>query len=154
MATRTTSLTFDRSFTLAPERLWILLIDARMREAWGAPSEDTSLTMEIEDTREGGFEIHHCGPKEAPEFTVETRWYKLNEAEDACYTETLVIGGERLFTSLVTYALKATSAGTDLGIHVAITSFGEDDMRDDIREGWEGGLANLAKLAAAQTTPA
>lgn len=154
MATQTSSLTFDRSFALSPARLWTLLTDGKMREAWGGPSDDTVLIMEIEDTREGGFELHHCGPKEAPEFSVETRWYKLNEAEDACYTETLVIGGEKLFTSLVTYALTKTATGTDLGIHVAITSFGDEDMTADIKEGWEGGLANLVKLAAAQAQPA
>ncbi|MEM1232881.1 MAG: SRPBCC domain-containing protein [Pseudomonadota bacterium] len=154
MATKTTSLTFERSFSLPPARLWTLLTDPKMREAWGAPSEDAVLTMEISDLREGGFEIHHCGPKEAPEFTVETRWYKLNASEDACYTETLVIGGEKLFTSLVTYALAETATGTDLGIHVAITSFGDEDMTADIQEGWEGGLANLVKLAAAQDVTA
>ncbi|MEM1373879.1 MAG: SRPBCC domain-containing protein [Pseudomonadota bacterium] len=154
MATQTSNLTFERSFSLPPARLWTLLTDPKMREAWGAPSEDTVLNMEISDLREGGFEVHHCGPREAPEFTVETRWYKLSAPEDACYTETLVIGGEKLFTSLVTYALSKTEDGTMLDINVAITSFGPEEMTADIREGWEGGLANLMTLAASQTLPA
>lgn len=154
MTFHTSELTFDRSFSISPARLWHLLTDGTMREAWGAPSEDMVLTMEISDLREGGFERHHCGPKENPEFTIDTRWYRLLEAEGACYSETLVIGGESHFTSLVTYGLTETDAGCDLAVTVAVTAYGDESMIGEVQGGWEGGLANLEKLAAREAMPA
>ncbi|MEL7301964.1 MAG: SRPBCC domain-containing protein [Pseudomonadota bacterium] len=154
MTLHTAELSFDRSFTVSPSRLWHLLTDGNMREAWGAPSEDMVLKMEISDLREGGFERHHCGPVDNPEFTIDTRWYKLMEDEGACYSETLVIGGESHFTSLVTYALTPKGEGCDLHVTVAVSAFGDESMIGEVQGGWEGGLAQLEKLAAAQTAPA
>ncbi|MEM6479104.1 MAG: SRPBCC domain-containing protein [Pseudomonadota bacterium] len=154
MTFHTAELKFERSFDISPSRLWHLLTDGEMREAWGAPSEDMVLHMEVSDLREGGFERHRCGPKENPEFIIETRWYKLVDQEGACYSETLLIGEESHFTSLVTYGLSQTESGTDLDVTVAVTAFGEEGMIGEVQGGWEGGLASLVKLAAAENAPA
>lgn len=141
-------LTLNRTINTSPDRLFHLLTDPKTREVWGAPGEDTVLTMEISDLREGGQERHRCGPKDAPEFVIETNWYKIAAPHAACYTETLVIGGERIFTSLVTYHLNGEAKPVDLTVEVAITGFvpGED-MRPDVEEGWTSALQKITKLA-------
>jgi uncharacterized protein YndB with AHSA1/START domain len=137
-----------RSIGTSPARLFHLLTDPRMREIWGAPSDDAVMVLETEDLREGGTERHRCGPKEAPEFEIETIWYKIAEPTAACFTETLEIGGERIFTSLVTYTVIGSGKSAELKVEIAITGFVEgEDMTGDIRDGWTSGLSKLQKLA-------
>lgn len=155
MTFSTNTLRFDRDIATSPDRLFHLLTDPKMREIWGAPGEGTVLSMDITDLREGGFERHFCGPKDAPEFEIETRWYRLNGPAAACFSESLVIGGERIFTSLVTYTLTPRDGKTALGVDVAITGFVEgEDMTQDVTDGWTSGLAKLEALAADETASA
>lgn len=145
MTNDTTSFDLARRFPLSPDRLWTILTDAREREAWGAPEEGMILTVEAEDLREGGLERHRCGPAEAPDFVVHTRWYRLEAPRRAVYSETVSVGGEALGTSLVTYVLTESGDSTDLGITVAVSAFGGPEMLGEFKAGWEGGLANLER---------
>ncbi len=149
MTVTTGSFDLTRSFSVAPSRLWHLLTDAKSREAWGAPSDDHVLTVEAEDLREGGAERHRCGPKEDPMFVVDTRWYRLMPQLSACYTETLIFGGEIASVSLATYRITETPKGTDLSVNVAITSFTDDAPISEHEEGWHAGFDRLVRLAAA-----
>lgn len=93
MSTDTGHFDLTRSMPLTPDRLWHLLTDGQMREAWGAPEEGMVLTMDKSDFRVGGHETHRCGPADNPEFTVDTRWYRIEGPHDATFTETVNIGG-------------------------------------------------------------
>jgi len=148
MKPHTASLDFERRLALPPARLWKVLTDARHREQWGAPSEGAVLEVVEADVREGGRDRHRCGPADAPEFTVDTRWYRLDAPHLAVFTETVDIGGEAIFTSLVTYRLTPADTATALGVTVAVSSFVGADVARDTRTGWEGGLANLERYAA------
>jgi len=148
MTTDTGAFELHHTFAITPDQLWHLLTDTRMREAWGAPSEDMVLHMEVEDLRVGGIERHRCGPKDAPEFEVETRWYRLDGPSDAAFTETVEIGGAAIATTLVTYRVAKTDAGSELFVHVAVSSFTGPDADGEFKQGWEGGLASLQALAA------
>lgn len=139
----TGSFDLTRSLPVAPDQLWALLTDPRHREHWGAPSADTVLVMESADLRVGGQDRHRCGPAEAPDFTVLTRWYCLDAPARAVFTETLVIAEAAIFTSLVTYVLSPVSDGTRLAVTVALSSFTGEDAMADVEEGWTAGLANL-----------
>lgn len=141
----TATLQFDRRLALPPDRLWQVLTDPAHRENWAGPTEDTVLVTECADLREGGQDRHRCGPAEAPDFVVDTRWYRLDEPALAAFTETLVIGGETLCTSLVTYRLAPDGTGTALGVSVAVSSFAGAEVLDEVGAGWEGGLANLER---------
>ena len=155
MKTDTDSFAFSRRYALAPARLWHLLTDPQMRSLWGAPSENMVLQVLSEDLRVGGIERHRCGPAEAPDFEVETRWYRLEAPEHAVFTETIEAGGARLGASLVTYRLaEGESGGSDLQISVAVSSFVGAGMIGDFRDGWTGGVENLDRLVAAQDAPA
>lgn len=148
MTTDTGSFDLTRSFAITPAQLWHLLTDPRMREAWGVPDETMVLEMVTEDLRVGGFEQHRCGPAEAPDFEVETRWYRLDGPADAVFTETLIFGGARAATTLVTYKVSETASGADLQVSVAVSSFSGPEAIGEIRMGWDGGLSNLEALVA------
>jgi len=148
--TDTKTLEFSRNLPLSPDRLWPLLTEAAHREKWGAPEEGMVLQVERADTREGGTERHRCGPADNPEFLIDTNWYRLAAPDLAVFTETLVMGEDRIFTSLVTYAVTASGDGATLDVTVAISSFVGDGAFDEVAQGWEGGLANLVAYAAKQ----
>ncbi len=149
MTPDTGQFSLERRYPVAPEKLWHLLTDAAMREQWGAPSEGTVLVVEASDLREGGIDRHRCGPAEAPEFHVETRWYRLDAPHLAAFTETVDAAGARIATSLVTYRLEAEAGGTVLGLSVATSSYVGAEALADFEGGWTAGLANLDRLVAA-----
>lgn len=148
MSLATGQLRFDRTYPISPDRLWHLLIDPDMRCAWGAPSEDHILHIETADVREGGSDRHRCGPKDAPEFFVNTQWHRLMAPELACFTETLDFEGARVSASLVSYAIRADGTGCSLAIDVYVASFDGPDMIAEHEAGWTGALERLPKLFA------
>ena len=81
---------------------------------------------------------------------METRWYQLNGPDAACFTETLVFGGARATTALVTYQLSDGPAATDLRATIAITSF---DGAEALAEG-EAGWASAMDRLEARLVPA
>jgi len=148
MTTDTDHFTLSRRLPLPPDRLWQVLTDARAREQWGAPTEGTVLTVEVTDLREGGHERHRCGPADAPDFVVDTRWYHLDPPRRAVFNETVRIGDMALATSLVTYVLSTGDDGTTLDLAVSLSSFSGPGSLPEFRIGWEGGLANLDRYVA------
>ena len=151
MTTDTGEFAFERQFSIPPNQLWHLLTDAKMRENWGAPGPDQVLTMLTSDFRVGGLEQHRCGPEDNPEFSVDTRWYRIVAPSDAVFTETITIGDEPLATSLVTYRVTPRdAAGSNLDVTVAVSSFVGPDAPMEFRDGWKGGLDNLEALAKRQ----
>ena len=154
MALDTKSFDLHRKLPLAPARLWQVLTDAKEREKWNGPDATTMLETDVADLSIGGLDRHRFGPKDAPEFVVETRWYDLTKAERAVFTETLIFGGVAVSTSLVTYVLDGSSNQTELGITVAVSSFSGPDTLDEIQQGWAGGVDNLAAYTMALAHPA
>lgn len=147
MTTDTGSFDLARDLPLTPDRLWHVVTDAKMRERWGAPGEGMVLEVDKTDFRVGGHEMHRCGPKEAPEFTVDTRWYRIEAPSDAVFTETVHADGMTMATTLVTYRITPQGSGARLDVHVAVSSFVGAEGMDEFRAGWEAGLTNLAALA-------
>ncbi len=152
MTTDTDTFTFSRSFPLGPDRMWQLMTDATMREAWSVPDDSMTLKTVTSDLSVGGVDHHRCGPAEAPEFEVETRWYNLEGPNTATCTETIIAGGARLGASLVTYLISPDGKGSKVDITVAVSSFVGAEMIEEFRAGWEGGVENLAKMAATQSS--
>lgn len=147
MTTDTGAFDFQRSYPLSAEQLWHALTDANMRERWGAPSPDMVLKVEKSDLRVGGLERHVCGPKDNPEFEVETRWYHLGAPNDAAFTETIEIGGSAIATSFVTYRIAQKAEQSELFVHVALSSYCGPEAASEFKAGWEGGLQSLDALA-------
>ena len=147
MTTDTDTFAYERDYAISPAQLWHLLTDPAMRESWGAPGEGARLETLSADLRVGGVERHRCGPADAPEFEVETRWFHLAEAECAVMTEQIEAGGMALGASLVTYKIEARSERTHLWITVAVSSFVGPEMIAEFRDGWDSGFAKLCSMA-------
>ena len=154
MTLDTKSFDLFRTLPLPPARLWNVLTDAKHRENWAAPDDETVLETVKADLRVGGDELHRCGPADDPVFEVTTRWYDLTAPERAVYTETLIFGGHAVCTSLVTYSLMPEGKGTALGVTVAVSSFSGPDTLAEVKQGWEGGVANLERLCTKLTADA
>lgn len=151
MTTDTGSFDLHRTIPLPPTRLWEVLTDAKHREVWGGPDADTVMVVDQADVRVGGQDRHRCGPKETPYFTVDTRWYDLSAPDRAVFTETLHVEGATMCTSLVTYAVTGTDAGSTLDVTVAVSSFTGPEAVEEFKQGWGGGLDNLERYAATLT---
>lgn len=143
MALDTASFDMTRTLPLPPARLWEVITDAAHRASWASPETGMTLDVDAADVRVGGRDRHRYGPKDAPEFEVETHWYDLSGPDRAVFTETLIAGGAAICMSLVTYGLTAEGDGTVLEVTVAMSSFTGPDTLEEYRVGWEGGLSNL-----------
>ncbi|WP_370312246.1 SRPBCC family protein [Sagittula sp.] len=141
-----TTMTLERQIACAPDRLFRLLTTKAGREAWGAPSDTAVVIIDAFDCRPGGHEKARCGPKEAPEFETHTAFHRV---DPACLvsTESLIIGGELLSTSLCTHDIAARDGGTHLTVTLQIASFAGPDLFDDYAQGWTGALDSLTRLA-------
>lgn len=74
----TKSFDMHRTIPLPPAKLWDVLTDPKHREKWGGPDAETVLIVDQADVRVGGQDRHRCGPADAPEFVIDTRWYDLS----------------------------------------------------------------------------
>ncbi|MBU2991857.1 SRPBCC domain-containing protein [Octadecabacter sp. 1_MG-2023] len=146
----TDTFTFTRDLALNPTRMWPLLTQPDMRATWGAPGEGMVLETLSSDVRVGGTDHQRCGPADAPEFESYTRWYHLEDATRAVYTEVIEAGGMALGASLVTLELVAKGAGSSLSVTVAVSSFVGPEMIAEFQGGWTGSMENLDRLVAAQ----
>lgn len=148
MTTDTGHFELTRTFPLTPDRLWHVLTDTEMRSTWNAPGEGMVMNLQTSDFRVGGLETHYAGPANNQEFTVDTRWYRIDGPHDAAFTETVNMGGTAIATTLVTYRIAAEGDGTHLHVSVAVSSFAGPDADGEFKAGWEAELANLEALAA------
>lgn len=144
----TETFTFDRTFPLPPDRMFTLMTASEYRELWGAPDDGQVLEMLSSDFSIGGTEHHRCGPADAPDFEVTTRWYNIDAPHTVTYTETIQAGGMTLGAALVTYTLTPEGQGCHATITVAAASFVGPEMIGEFKAGWEGGLSKLEALAA------
>jgi len=144
----TETFNFDRSFPLSAERMFTLMTATEYREIWGAPDDNLTLETLSSDFTVGGTERHRCGPADAPDFEVTTRWYNIDTPTTVTFTEQIEAGGMTLGAALVTYTLSDTATGCDAGITVAVVSFVGPEMIAEFKAGWDGGLSKLGALAA------
>lgn len=151
MAPAIGSFTINRTFETNMQSLWTVLTDPTCRQAWAGPSPEHVLHLDAADLRVGGKDLHRCGPKDDPEYTVETHWYFLDAPDTACFTETLAFGGQTASTGLVTYTLHAQGASTELNVHVAITSYIGDELFDEYQAGWTSALDRLPAYIASRS---
>ena len=142
------TLTLEREFPCPPDRLFALMTDPAARAVWGAPDADTAIEIDEADIRPGGREVARCGPKEAPEFDTVSLFHVIEPDARLILTETLSLGGGMVSVSLVTADLAAAPAGTGLTVTLQVASLAGPEIAGGYREGWEGALANLARLAA------
>ncbi len=150
MTTDNARLDFARVIGCSRVTLWHSLIDPTARSTWG-PSEGDVLRFTATDTREGGSDVHLCGPKADPGYEVTTLWHRIEEPDAACFTEVMHHNGKLLSASQVDYALGKTDAGSRLHVTVWVSSFVGAGLLDGFQAGWGSALDNLTRHLEATT---
>lgn len=146
--------TLTRQIAASPSVLWYILTDADERELWGAPSDEHVLDVDFANVVEGGSDRHRCGPKENPEFIVDTHWYVLNGPISAVVTERLHGGSGDWSLSLVGYELTEEDSGTALKIDVSVLSLEGPEMIEEHKSGWTSALARMEAMIVKGKLPA
>lgn len=144
------TLDFQRSLSAAPNTVFEALISAEARAIWGAPGD--GFVVEIIDQPEaapGLREVSRVGPAGNPYVTVNTDWIVIKAPLRLVYAETLLAEGETLGVTLAIAEFSAPKDGTQLELHLNMTSFGGAEMMGDLQGGWTHALDNFAKLVEA-----
>ncbi len=137
-------LDFDRVIACSRATLWHSLIDPEARTVWG-PSEGDVLRFTATDTRQGGCDVHLCGPKTDPCYEVTTIWHQIEEPDAACFTEVMHHFGKLLSASQVDYALEGTEGGSRLRLTIWVSSFVGAGLLKGFQTGWGSALDNLTR---------
>src|SRR6202012_2233338 len=115
---------FHRVCAAPVRRVFKAFADAKEREKWGTPSDNTAFIYDETDFRVGGRDVFRCGPKKNPQFRGTTLYLDIVANERIVSSETVEAGGSRLFVSLTTTIFEPKGKGTKLTVTVQVVSFG------------------------------
>ncbi len=138
------TLTFERSLKKAPAQVFDALTKAEARTVWGPP--DTGHVVLIEgqpDPAPGLREVSRCGPTENPYVTVHTDWVIMEASSRLVYAETLIAEDTVLGVTLAVAELTEVPEGTQLSLHLDLTSFVGAEAIGEFEAGWSHALGNL-----------
>ena len=127
------------------EQVFAAWEDPAARSQWGPPSEDEAITFIENDFREGGLDVHLCGPKDDLSFRVETRYSDIAPPHRLVMTERVLRYDAHLSTSLISVAFRSEVDSTLLELTVQVASVVGPDMIKGINGGWTIALDNLAQ---------
>jgi uncharacterized protein YndB with AHSA1/START domain len=140
----------ERSFPVAPEKVFSAFADARKKRRWFAEGEGHEIEEFKSDFRVGGTEQLRYRFKEGTPFpgvalTNEGRYQDIVPNQRIVTASTMSLGDKRISASLVTVELLQTDKGTDLICTHQGTFFeGSDGLR--MREaGWRKLLNHLVE---------
>lgn len=144
------TLDFQRNLRAAPNAVFAALVTAEARAIWGAPDEGFVVQIiDPIDAAPGLREISRVGPADNPYVTVHTDWIVIEAPLRLVYAETLLAEEETLGVTLAIAELSATEGGTQLDLHLDLTSFGGAEVMDEVQSGWTHALDNFAKFVEA-----
>ena len=120
--------------------------DPEARSKWGPPSDDETLEFIETDFREGGRDVHMCGPVGNLQFRVETHYCEIERPDLLLMTERVTVGDRHLSTSLVSVSLEEAGNATQLDLTVQIASSAGPDFVAATRGWWTAALSNLESM--------
>jgi uncharacterized protein YndB with AHSA1/START domain len=144
-ATTHATLVFERSFDVAPARVFDAFADPEARMRWGTPSADTALVYLETDFRVGGCDISRCGHAGNLIFRVVNHYLDIVDGQRIVSTETVSQGEQRLSVALITVEVKASGKGTYLVLTDQIVALDGADMIAGNRAGLNAALDNLER---------
>ncbi len=139
------TLVFEHELPADVGAVFAAFADARLRAAWGAPSETAIVIYDAEDFREGGIDRFRCGPKQDPHIHGTTHYLEIVGNRRIVSSETLAAGGRRLCASLTTVELAPGGQGTRLRSTTQLASFVGAAMVDGHRQGHAASLDKLVR---------
>jgi uncharacterized protein YndB with AHSA1/START domain len=146
MSGRCTTLTFTRQVAAPVATLWQVWTAPAARAIWSAPAPSVTVDYLEADTRVGGREVSLCHVAGQPDIRCDAGWLVLQPERHSVSFEVISSEGVTRSAALVTADLAADGEGSRLTVTVQLSSLAED-MAAGYRQGFDGGLDNLAAVA-------
>jgi uncharacterized protein YndB with AHSA1/START domain len=143
---RCATLTFERDMAAAPSALWQAWTAPAARAVWAAPTPSVTVEFLEADTRVGGHDVALYKAEGEPDIRCETGWLALQPEACSVNYETISSEGVTQSVALVTANISGAGERSRLLVTVQLSSLAED-MEAGYREGFGGGLDNLAGVA-------
>ena len=141
------TLTLTRTLKASPARVFDALTNPKARAIWAGPDVDSVVEIvDQPDPAPGVRETAQVGPAGNPYVTAHTDWIVMEAPDRLIYAETLVAEGETLAVTLAVAELSAQGDGTQLDLHLDLTSFVGEEMRGEVESGWTHAIDSLVKL--------
>ena len=140
------TLTFERISTSPIERVYAAFADIDERVRWGAPSDNTALSYDEADFREGGIDVFRCGSKSNPQYLGVTTYHDIVPNQRIVSSEVVQANGIKLMVSLSTTTFAAEAEGTRSRVTTQVTAFGGHDMIRGTKAGTNASLDNLVRI--------
>jgi uncharacterized protein YndB with AHSA1/START domain len=147
MSGRFTTLTFTRQVAAPVATLWQVWTAPAARAIWSAPAPSVTVDYLEADTRVNGREVSLCHVAGQPDIRCDAGWLVLQPERHSVSFEVISSEGVTRSAALVTADLAADGEGSRLTVTVQLSSLAED-MAAGYRQGFDGGLDNLAAVAA------
>ncbi len=140
------TLTFERDVSAPVETLWQAWTAPAARAVWAAPSPAVTVEFVEADSRVGGREVSLCKVAGQPDIRCEGGWLALEAAARSVSYEVVSSEAVTRSAALVTADFAGTESGSRVVVTVQLSSLAED-MAAGYRQGFGGGLDNLAGVA-------
>lgn len=144
---RFATLTFEREVAAPVSALWLAWTAPAARAVWAAPTPSVTVEFIEADTRKGGREISICKVDGQPDIRCECGWLELYPETRSVNYEVISCEGESLSASLITADFSDLGERSKVVVTVQLSSL-IGDMSGDYTQGFNGGLDNLASVAA------
>ncbi|MEO0487866.1 MAG: SRPBCC family protein [Pseudomonadota bacterium] len=142
----TDTLDFTRTIAASPTRVLTLLTDSDARQAWNSPGEGFTVTVtHPASAAPGARETALVTGNGEPDTTVHTDWTSVTDTLVA-YAETLEVEGEPIAASFASTTLEPAGDGTQITLHIALTSFAGPEMLEGYKMGCQAAIDALAQL--------
>ncbi|RUT34543.1 ATPase [Arsenicitalea aurantiaca] len=145
-ANRFATLTFEREVAAPPSALWAAWTAPAARAVWAAPTPSVTVEFLEAETKVGGREISLCKVAGEPDIRCEVGWLALEPERCSVNHEVISSGGNTQSVALVTAEFSGSNERSRLRVTVQLCSLGTD-MEQGYRQGFGGGLDNLAGVA-------
>lgn len=145
-ASRFATLTFERDINAPLPVLWQVWTAPAARAVWAAPESSVIVEFLEADTKVGGREISLCKVEGQPDIRCECGWLELQPAARSVNYEVVSSDGVTQSAALVTADFSGTDERSRLVVTVQLSSL-SGDMKANYRQGFDGGLNNLAGVA-------
>jgi uncharacterized protein YndB with AHSA1/START domain len=146
MSDRFATLTFDRHVDAPVCTLWQAWTAPAARAVWAAPTPSVTVEFLEADSRVGGREVSLCKVAGQPDIRVEAGWLDMVPDTRSVGYELVSQDGVNLSAALATAEFAADGDGSRITVTVQLASLAAD-MAQGYRQGFDAGLANLAKVA-------
>jgi uncharacterized protein YndB with AHSA1/START domain len=146
MTDRFATLVFEREVFAPVDVLWQAWTAPAARAVWAAPTPEVTVEFLEADTRVGGREVSLCKVAGRPDIRCEAGWLTLEPAIRSVGYEVISSEGATRSAALVTADFADAGARSRLVVTIQLSSLAED-MEAGYRQGFGGGLDNLAGVA-------